>query len=199
MKPWLKKSFVRTPQKRQKSFCIFTEGQTEKIYFNDFGLTTIAVRCLGGGGALHLVSEAISYMKQSKYSGYDYYWLVFDRDENSKDDIQQAIRRAKTHRILWCFSNPCFEIWYLLHFDYYQTPTTPKELKTRLIPGRIPGYEETMPGIFALLKEKQTTAIRNSQRLWPLAERSSQMQQMAELNPATNVDELVCKLNACHE
>ena len=37
-RPWQKKEIRRTIQKRQKSFCIFTEGETEKIYFNDFDL-----------------------------------------------------------------------------------------------------------------------------------------------------------------
>ena len=63
--PWLKKNHVNAAQKRQKSFCIFTEGKTEKIYFNDFDLANVEVRCLGGGGVLYLVAEAKIYMKQS--------------------------------------------------------------------------------------------------------------------------------------
>ncbi len=197
MKPWLRKNNRRPTQKRQKSFCIFTEGNTEKIYFEDFGLVTVEVRCLGGGDVLHLVSEALSYMKQPRYTGYDYYWIVFDRDDNPEDKLHQAIEQAKKHKISWCFSNPCFELWFLLHFDFFQAQTTPDELKTRLIPDRIPGYTETMPGIFDLLKDKQAVAIRNSRKLWPKDTRSSRTHHLSELNPATNVDDLVCSLNAC--
>ena len=197
-RPWQKKEMRRITRKRQKSFCIFTEGETEKIYFNDFGLATVKVRSLGGGGVLHLVSEALSYMKQSKYSGYDYYWLVFDKDDNSSEDIQSAIRIADKNKISWCFSNPCFEIWYLFHFDYFQTPTTAKDLKTRLIPDRIPGYTETMPGVFDFLADKQLFAKKNSQKLWPQSERTSYAAQLRTGNgiPITNADNLVHMLNS---
>ena len=197
--PWLKKNHVNAAQKRQKSFCIFTEGKTEKIYFNDFDLANVEVRCLGGGGVLHLVAEAKIYMKQSKYSGYDYYWLVFDKDNNSAEDIQQAISIAEKCKISWCFSNPCFEIWFLLHFDYFHSPTTPEDLKERLVPKRIPGYTENMRGIFNLLKDKQIVAVNYSKKLWPLDERSSQAKQLRDIYPATNADALVGMLNDCNE
>jgi len=198
-KPWRKSRSVHKEQKRRKSFCIFTEGETEKIYFKDFGIAAVTVRCLGGGGVLHLVSETVAYMRQPKYSGYDYYWLVFDKDDNSGDDIQQAISIAEKNKIRWCFSNPCFEIWFLLHFDFFQSATTSKELKTRLIPSRIPGYEETMPGVFDILKSRQDFAVGNSLRLWPVAERANGARQLHDMLPATNADSLVCKLNTCNK
>ena len=196
--PWQRKHRNPTPQKRRKSFCIFTEGETEKIYFKDFGLATIEVRCLDGGDVRHLAEEAKAYKRQPKYSGYDYYWLVFDKDDNSNDEIQQAISIAEKSQIHWCFSNPCFEIWYLLHFDYFQSQTTSEDLKTRFLPSRIPGYEETMPGIYDILKDRQEIAVANSLKLWPQENRNKDAKQF-RVGPATNVDSLVCELNACNK
>ena len=198
LNPWQKKHRNPKVQKRRKSFCIFTEGETEKIYFKDFGLATIEVRCLGGGGVRHLVEEAKSYMRQSKYSGYDNYWLVFDKDDNSYEDIQQAINIAEKSRIHWCFSNPCFEIWYLLHFDYFQSQTNSEDLKTRFLPNRIPGYKETMSGIYDILKNKQGIAVANSLKLWPQEMRNKEAKQF-RIGPATNTDSLVCELNVCNK
>jgi len=194
--PWQEKKPVRSIPQRQESFCIFTEGETEKNYFFDFGLRSVRIRCLGGGGVRHLVSEAKCYMKQEKYSDFDHYWLVFDKDNNSASDIQKALSTAKKNKISWCFSNPCFEIWLLLHFVYFLTSTTSQDLKTRIVPQYIPGYEETMSGIADLLKDKQGDAIRNSRKLWPKRERSPLAKQLYNNLPSTNVDDLVCALNS---
>ncbi len=44
---------------------------------------------------------------------YDEIWCVFDRDEHP--DVTQAISRAKQKGVNTAFSNPCFELWLVLH------------------------------------------------------------------------------------
>jgi hypothetical protein len=45
---------------------------------------------------------------------YDAIWCVFDVDEHP--DVDDAIRRADDHEIGVAVSNPCIELWFLLHW-----------------------------------------------------------------------------------
>ena len=195
-KSW-QQSVRRPVQQRRESFCIFTEGTTEQLYFDDFNLPTLRVKCigLGGGNAEHLLNEALCQMRLPKYSGYDHYCLVFDCDDNLQDELLRVVVKSEKNKIRWCFSNPCFELWYLLHFVYRDSPTVPSELKQKLLPAKIPGYTETTEGICVLLKDKLDAAIRNAQRLLPPEERQAWRNRLREANPSTNLDELVILLN----
>ena len=64
-RPWeRKKKQSHSERRRKESFCIFTEGKTEQLYFDDFNLPTLRVKCvgLGGGNAEHLLNEMLRYM-----------------------------------------------------------------------------------------------------------------------------------------
>ena len=59
-RPWeRKKKQSHSERRRKESFCIFTEGKTEQLYFDDFNLPILRVKCvgLGGGNAEHLLNE----------------------------------------------------------------------------------------------------------------------------------------------
>jgi len=43
-------------------------------------------------------------------------WVVFDRDENTPQEVYAAFRLARQNGIRIAFSHPCFELWLLLHF-----------------------------------------------------------------------------------
>ena len=196
-KPWERNlNQNRSYQKRKESFCIFTEGKTEELYFEEFNLPTLRVKCvgLGGGNAEHLLDEMLVYMKMAKYADYDHYWLIFDCDDNSQEELQRVVARAKKAKINWCLSNPCFELWYLLHFLYRESPMTAFDLKKHLLKEWIPGYNETMEGIYDLLKDRMDNAIRNAARLLPPEKREEWMNRLRQSNPSTNVDNLIRKL-----
>ena len=196
-KAWQRHERRKSPNhQRRNSFCIFTEGKTEELYFDGFDLPTLRVKCvgLGGGNAEHLLQEALGYMRMAKYADYDYYWLVFDCDDNSQEELQRVIAKAERNKVHWCFSNPCFELWYLLHFVYRDTPLTASDLKKRLLKEWIPGYNETMEGVWKLLSDKTDVAVRHALRLLPYETRDEWKQKLQQANPLTNVDELVLKL-----
>jgi len=44
-----------------------------------------------------------------------YYWCVFDVDNHP--NLRQAIQKAETNCIRVAVSNPCIELWFLLHFQ----------------------------------------------------------------------------------
>jgi hypothetical protein len=79
-----------------------------------------------GGTPKTLVERAVSRIKASKRQAkgardqnlkYDEIWCVFDVDEHPK--LMDALQQAKAQGISITISNPCFELWLLLHFTYH--------------------------------------------------------------------------------
>ncbi|WP_430780005.1 RloB family protein [Actinoplanes sp. G11-F43] len=73
------------------------------------------------GGPLQLVENAVSAKrrderdaKRGRGKPYDEIWCVFDVDEHP--NLGKAISLAEKNRINLAVSNPCVELWFLLHF-----------------------------------------------------------------------------------
>jgi hypothetical protein len=73
------------------------------------------------GVPLSLVKEAVARQRQEKREesrglgrGYDEIWCVFDVDEHP--DLPEAMDLARRSGIFVAVSNPCIELWFLLHF-----------------------------------------------------------------------------------
>lgn len=71
---------------------------------------------------LQLVERAVrerqhdlSKQEDDEGSAYDSYWCVFDVDEHPH--LKEAIQLAQAHGIKTAISNPCLEIWFILHFQ----------------------------------------------------------------------------------
>ena len=110
----------------RREILVFTEGEaTEKDYI-DHWFAKHRERVLIDidkfhGSPLRLVEEAIKQRnidlreeKRGRGSARDEYWCVFDRDEH--DDVKDAIAKAGANGICVAFSNPCIELWFILHF-----------------------------------------------------------------------------------
>lgn len=74
-----------------------------------------------GMGTRRLLEEAKS-IRQRAVIPFDRYWLVFDKDDFL--DFTEAICEAQKEDFQVAWSNECFELWYLLHFRYQNTPIT---------------------------------------------------------------------------
>ena len=59
----------------------------------------------------------------------DKLWVVFDRDSFVANDFNNAITRcAQNTPVVGCaWSNEAFELWYLLHFHYYNNAISRKD------------------------------------------------------------------------
>jgi hypothetical protein len=112
----------------RKTFMIFTEGQTEEGYFKKF-----KVRCktITGGNALSIVEEAI-LQKNNIKKPKDEYWVVFDKDDTSKNDFLKAIKLAKDNGLNVAYSCEAFEIWWLFHFIEIAAPIQRKDYEKKL-------------------------------------------------------------------
>jgi hypothetical protein len=59
----------------------------------------------------------------------DRLWVVFDRDSFSPNDFNNAVHRCQNVKpVIGCaWSNEAFELWYLLHFHYYNNGMSRKD------------------------------------------------------------------------
>ncbi len=120
----------RTPTR----IVIVCEGEnTERDYFHAikrrFGrAAVIAIKVVAGvNSPVNVVKRALRERKyERKEKGLcpgDEFWAVFDRD--SEDHYYPAIAFCKDNDICAAYSNPCFELWPILHYQEYDRAETP--------------------------------------------------------------------------
>lgn len=112
---------------KSRSILVFTEGKkTEPVYLTHWyrlHREQVIVKVDDFHGTpLPLVKQAVARKKsdqraQRKGRGdaYSEYWCVFDVDEHPH--IPQALDLAAAHEINVAVSNPCIELWFVLHYQ----------------------------------------------------------------------------------
>jgi transketolase len=174
---------------------ILCEGLTEKNYFNamkeDFRLPkTIGVEVFQSNkvDCKGVVEEAI---KKAKREGFEKIFVVFDHDNQAKRD--EAFKLASNKNIKVIFSSICFESWYLFHFKnstkaFASEEVLEKELK------KCAGMENYAKNDFkhySILKDKLASAKSNAENVRSSVIGNNYGVEIFNLNPYTNVDELV--------
>lgn len=98
---------------------IICEGKnTEPSYFNQFKVITATIKALGdGNNTVSLVNQAITLKAKGDY---DEVWCVFDKDDFSSNDFNNAIVMANANNLGIAYSNQSFEYWLILHFEDHQ-------------------------------------------------------------------------------
>ncbi|MFN3076709.1 MAG: RloB family protein [Alphaproteobacteria bacterium] len=121
-----RKSATREAKAR---FVIFCEGKnTEPAYFKAFraalkGGALIEIKTVGGAGVPYPLAEAAVKAVEEARSGNDSFTsqdrvcAVFDRDRHPRFD--EAVELCENNNILVGRSNPCFELWLILHKEDY--------------------------------------------------------------------------------
>jgi hypothetical protein len=184
------------PAAEAETIAIVCEGQkTEDIYFSgirrEFRLATARLRVVSlGADPLRVVQEA-----ESLRPDYDNIWAVFDVEAPGAHAIpharlNQAIERAERHGIRCAISNPCFELWLLLHFHPQTAYINNEAVRTKI---RQCGCGYDAKGFdFARVWPHHRVAIQNATKL-DTRQRSNGAE-LADRNPWTSVHELVAKL-----
>ncbi|MEN9934106.1 MAG: hypothetical protein RLZZ387_685 [Chloroflexota bacterium] len=173
----------------RQRFLIVCEGEeTETNYFRAFQVPGLVVRGVARQ-ADRLIEEAVELARRSEY---DQVWCVFDQDDCSGEQVQTAYNLARRHGYKIAFSNQAFELWYLLHFHYFNTSLTRRHYVDRLsqLLGR--PYSKNTETIYAELISRQPEAIRNAARLSGIY--NAQMPPH-DCDPSTTVHLLVEELN----
>jgi hypothetical protein len=171
-------------------FLIVCEGEeTERRYFQSFRVPKDVITVYGlGFNTAALVEEALRLSAQGNY---DQVWCVFDRDSFPVKNFNQAIELARQNSISVAYSNEAFELWYLLHFHYYNTGISRDAYKALLTNLLEHEYKKNSGTIYEELLDRQHTAASNAARL--LKEYAPR--NPAYDNPSTTVHLLVEQLN----
>jgi hypothetical protein len=94
-------------------------------------------------------------------------WAVFDGDEHieqSPDNWRSAIDLATKQKIKLAITNPCFELWYLIHFQDYFAQIT-RDRVINLLEKHIPKYDKSMCLYPKPLKPLTEQAIQRAERI----------------------------------
>lgn len=134
-------------------FILFMEGKnTEPQYFESFRKTIdgalVKLEYFPAAGCpITIANQAIAKLKAiSKESRKDSFyendsiWAIFDRDEHPK--VKDAIRLCNDKKIGLAYSNPCFELWLLLHIDEYGKVCSHTQVQKDLA-SKIKGYDRS--------------------------------------------------------
>ena len=117
---------VRQPR---KTFVLFCEGErTEPEYLQALKIkpsvrdvAAVDIRVESGHGApLTLVSMAADARSRAiiEEAEIDEFWCVFDVEwPLNHPTLKEAVEKAHRDEIMLAVSNPCFELWLILHFQ----------------------------------------------------------------------------------
>jgi len=181
---------------QRRRYLIVAEGSvTEREYFEHLGRKLRAAVNLvvdpKNGVPKTLVEVALTRKKHAEKLAkrdkddthrYDEVWCVFDVDEHP--NIAEARQLASSNDIRVAISNPCFELWVLLHFQDHTATMDRKKLRKRL-KTHIPDYDKHLS--CEELYDKCDDAIRRSKYL------EKECRELGEprRNPSTQVHKLV--------
>lgn len=144
---------------------------------------------------LVLETQKILFQKH----GINKVYCVFDHDgrKSFKSALELIVEHNKIHsiKIEPIASNPCFEIWILLHYTFstksYPTLSKGKSASNDLIKAickYFPNYNKNLPTIYQDLNTKTPEAIKNAKKL------SAFQKEDCTKNPYTDVHKLVLVL-----
>lgn len=183
---------------------IFTEGDTEEIYLKHYsnkkkGIEVIPVSPRHTD-AVGIVKYAKNYI-DDKDNGVDVKlgdrcYCVFDSDPKSNPNISEAfdlIRGYEKKGLCCIFSNPSFEIWFIMHYKNAPYNLTAEQAKAeikKLVKKDAPDYKETTD-IFNILADKQEIACRRALLLHKAQSEVHEKVLSHECNPYTNIFEFI--------
>lgn len=126
----------------KKIIYIFTEGETEKNYLNMLNRkyrtsATVKVNIASvskqGLALLNFALNKLNSLPKSERKAIEQIYLIFDKDDVSVNEMETILDRIKAsiYDIEIGFSNVCFEVWLLYHFDR-NVPKTKKDVFKRI-------------------------------------------------------------------
>jgi hypothetical protein len=182
-------------------FLIYCEGElTEVSYFKgvrrELHAATVSIQIgRAHGEPYRLVDEAIEHQRraptreQDRYEAYDQVWCVFDVEApRPHPRLIDALALARRHGVHCAVSNPCFELWLMLHFKEQAGYLTTDEACRRLEACGC-GYRRQAKQLdYQLLRDRRRVAHGRAEQLH---ERYRGEQSIISRNPWTSLHVLV--------
>lgn len=184
---------------RKPVILIIAEGRnvTETQYFKQFQrqYSPYTIKPLAPGSVTDpkkMLDAIERYWKQFdlSYSDGDRAYVVLDLDcsEQKARLIEKLEKESETARFI--VSNPCFEVWYLLHYQYSTHAYSDGNEVIRDLKKYIPDYKKST-NVFPKLSGLLDTAIVNSRKLKEFYDEMGSKWPSSECNPRTDVPEII--------
>ena len=150
-----------------------------------------------GKHTLDLLDCAVDYCRYAPET-FDHVWLVFDKDDFPEADFDAMERKcaelsdgSRSFHALW--SNPCFELWLLLHLRYTTAPMSATECQHALAQAMSSGmgveYRKNLDGVFGFVDGNRGEALRHAARLAAYHGELGNVRPSTQ-NPATKVGDI---------
>lgn len=161
----------KVTRKRKSIILIQCEGKnkTEEIYFNNFRKNPLYTICFAKGNYTDPANMVKSLLQEINERGLskkdnDKAYCVFDTDTNLQKQLQinEAYRLSKKNSIIELIkSNPCFELWFLIHFKKTTKIFNSNDNVIQELRKVLPNYEKNKD-YYALLENRTKDAIENA-------------------------------------
>lgn len=199
---------AKEKDRQKRKIYIFCEGTTEKIYLKHFEDRNYNAEIIpvetGHTDALGIVQFAKEYINK-KDRDYnlelgDRGYCVFDSDPKSNTDIKKVFNllNGYGHKGLYSiFSNPSFEIWFVLHFKDAPHGRTAEQMKRtikKLVKDSYPQYSETTD-IYDFLFPMQEEALKRAKLLHNAQIKVYDTVYSHECNPYTDIFNFIDYMN----
>ena len=198
-------------QPRKKVLIVCEGKKTEPNYFNSLiahlNLTAVDLKISGDSGSAPKSVVEFGIEKLKFESDIDLAFFVFDKDSHdSYTSALSMVENLKTKRkyrrkiISAITSNPCFEVWFLMHFGTYDRPFASSSGKSpcdNVIAALkkqncFRNYSKGQCNLFDLLSNRLNIAINNAAQVLKRSEETRDKKHHG--NPTTFVHELVVEL-----
>ena len=148
---------------------------------------------------MSVVDKAIQLLPKKKrgkmvdsFSERDQVWAVFDKDAHPR--VDEAMNKAEAAGIGIGYSNPCFELWLVLHYKDCNRPVHRHEIQAELCK-LMPDYDPKRSKSVAFDSIKDAVELANSRG------RTLEHNRVAEGNsrgnPSTTVFKLTSQIRTC--
>ena len=186
-------------RKRKKVIFIATEGKnkTERLYFKTFNSDKVQMRFAKGGSTdpVNMVSELLSECKDMGFDpeAGDMAYCVLDSDFSINKNNQMALadKKAKKNDLSLIVSSPCFEIWYLCHYEYSTKIFGSNEEVIDELKKRMPQYDKNKEDMYEILLQMKDNAVENAKKLEKYNLQSGKKLHTVEFMPSTEVYRII--------
>ena len=185
-------------RKTKKVMVLAAEGanKTEKTYFNEFNSRQSQYRIIPARGnntdPVKIVQDAINSAQKEEldYEYGDRAVAIFDVDFGKEKQIRDEINLANSNNVEVFLSNPCFEVWLLLHFRFSTKGYVNNESVINDLKSYWPKYEKKISS-YSDINSLTTEAISNAKRVKAYFEKNNFNADVVKCNSSTDVHELV--------
>lgn len=196
-----KKDRKRYTRERKEIILIATEGKnkTERNYFREFNRSIKGCAIVFSDGnntdPVNIVHDALNSADKRDIEprNGDSIYAVFDTDFKKESQISEARKLAERNGVEIILSNPCFEVWLLLHFRYSTRGYQSNNEVIKELNDVWPEYRKNIAS-FKQLRDRCEDAIENTGKLKKFHNETKGTDIVERCNPSTDVDKLVTRI-----